>query len=358
MKKILISTGGTGGHVMPALALYDHYKNNFNTFITTDKRGLKFIDRENYPCHIINTPQILKNKLILPINLVLLIFKLFTSLFFLKKFKIDYVVSTGGYMSLPICLAAKILNLKIILFEPNMVLGKSNKLFLKYASKIICYSDKLMNFPENLKDKIYIINPLLRKKIYSKNKKNIKKNNKILKILIIGGSQGAKFFDKKISDIIIGINKKIKIFVIHQIVDKHNQSEIKTNYDKNYIDNFLFEFDDKIFDKFHDIDLAISRSGASTIFELAELKIPFIAVPLPNSKDNHQYYNAKYFSDKNCCWLINQSEFENIEIKKFINNLLTNREEIFLKKQNMTKFSYQNSWNNVNQKLISLINEN
>ena len=155
MKKILISTGGTGGHVMPALALYDHYKNNFNTFITTDKRGLKFIDQENYPCHIINTPQILKNKLMLPFNLVILIFKLFTSLFFLKKYKIDYVVSTGGYMSLPICLAAKILNLKIILFEPNMVLGKSNKLFLKYASKIICYSDSLINFPENFKDKIF-----------------------------------------------------------------------------------------------------------------------------------------------------------------------------------------------------------
>ena len=108
-----------------------------------------------------------------------------------------------------------------------MVLGKSNKLFLKYASKIICYSDNLINFPENLKDKIYIINPLLEKKIYSKNEKNIKKNNKILKILIIGGSQGAKFFDKKISDLLIEINKKIKIFVIHQIVDKHNQSEIK-----------------------------------------------------------------------------------------------------------------------------------
>ena len=175
MKKILISTGGTGGHVMPALALYDHYKNNFNTFISTDKRGLSFINRENYPCHIINTPNILKNKLMLPINLVLLIFKLFTSMFFLKKYKIDYVVSTGGYMSLPICLAAKILNLKIILFEPNMVLGKSNKLFLKYASKIICYSDKLINFPENFKHKIYIINPLLRKKIYSKNQKNVKK---------------------------------------------------------------------------------------------------------------------------------------------------------------------------------------
>ena len=76
------------------------------------------------------------------------------------------------------------------------------------------------------------------------------------------------------------------------------------------IDNFLFEFDDKIYDKFHDIDLAISRSGASTIFELAELKIPFIAVPLPNSKDNHQYENAKYYYDKDCCWIIDQKKFD------------------------------------------------
>ena len=79
---------------------------------------------------------------------------------------------------------------------------------------------------------------------------------------------------------------------------------------------------------------------------------------LPFHKDNHQYFNAKYFSDKNCCWLINQSEFESIEIKNFIINLLINRKEILLKKQSMTKFSYQNTWNNINQKLISLINEN
>ena len=121
--------------------------------MTTDKRGLKFIDRKNYPCHIIDTPQISKNKLMLPINLILLFFKIFNSLFFLKKYKIDYLISTGGYMSLPLCVAAKIINLKIILFEPNMVLGKSNKLFLKYSTKVVCYTTNIINFPEILKAK-------------------------------------------------------------------------------------------------------------------------------------------------------------------------------------------------------------
>ena len=358
MKNILISTGGTGGHVIPALALYDHYRDNFTTFMTTDKRGLKFIDEKNYPCHIIDTPQISKNKLMLPINLILLFFKVFNSLFFLKKYKIDYLISTGGYMSLPLCVAAKIINLKIILFEPNMVLGKSNKLFLKYSTKVVCYTTNIINFPESFKSKIYLINPILRKKIYSNIEKNLKVNHKVLKILIIGGSQGAKFFDKKISNLIVEINKKIKIFVIHQIVYKSSHSEIKNIYEENNIDNFLFEFDDKIFDKFNTIDLAITRSGASTIFELVELNIPFIAIPLPNSKDNHQYFNAKFYVDKDCCWLINQSEFENIEIKNFVKNLLINKDEILKKKDNLLKFSYQNTLNNVNQKLIRLINEN
>ena len=85
MKKILISTGGTGGHVMPALTLYNHYKDNFETYITSDKRGLKFINTDKYPCNIIDTPQILKNKFMLPINLILLILTIFSSFFFSKK---------------------------------------------------------------------------------------------------------------------------------------------------------------------------------------------------------------------------------------------------------------------------------
>ena len=91
---------------------------------------------------------------------------------------------------------------------------------------------------------------------------------------------------------------------------------------------------------------------------MVALRIPFIAVPLPKSKDNHQYFNAKHFEDKNLCWLINQNEFESDEIEKFINSILNNKKEILLKKENMSKFSYQNTWNNVNQKLINLINEN
>ena len=167
MKKILISTGGSGGHVIPAITLYDHYKENFETFLTTDKRGYKYINNNNYPCYIINAPKASKNIVILTYNLFLFFTSIFKSFFYLRKKKIDFLLSTGGYMSLPLCLCAKLLKIKIILFEPNMVLGRANKFFLKYASKIICYSNDIRNFPLEYKNKIFLIKSLLRKQLYN-----------------------------------------------------------------------------------------------------------------------------------------------------------------------------------------------
>ena len=195
-KKILISTGGSGGHVIPATIFYEHLKNNFNVYLTTDLRGLKFLNIEKYNFEIINTPKLSSNLFYLPFQILLILYLTFQSFFYLKKKKIDILISTGGYMSLPLCLASKILKIKILLFEPNMVLGRGNKLFLNFCEKIICYSDSIINFPNKLKKKIVLIKPLLRKEFYS-----IKTNDFIKKeinLLIIGGSQGAKLFDKKL----------------------------------------------------------------------------------------------------------------------------------------------------------------
>ena len=87
-------------------------------------------------------------------------------------------------------------------------------------------------------------------------------------------------------------------------------------------------------------------------------EIPFLAIPFPWAKDNHQFYNSKHLSDENLCWLMNQQDFQLTNTKNFLLNLMLNKDEFFLKKRNMEKFSYQNSWNDVNQKLINLINEN
>ena len=107
----------------------------------------------------------------------------------------------------------------------------------------------------------------------------------------------------------------------------------------------------------HQSDLCITRAGASTMAELSVLNIPFIAVPLPTSKDNHQFENANYYNNNNCCWLINQDDFEE-KIEKTLNDIFKQKSDFFNKKENLKKLNYQNTWNNVNQKIINIINEN
>ena len=119
-----------------------------------------------------------------------------------------------------------------------------------------------------------------------------------------------------------------------------------------------YSFNDEIYQKYNQVDFAITRSGASTISELIFFNIPFLAIPLPKSKDNHQFYNAKDYFDKKLCWLTNQSDYKKENLKEFILNLIHNPDDYLEKKNNMSKFSYQNTWNNINQKLLALINEN
>ena len=126
-KNYLISTGGSGGHVIPATILYEHLVNEANIIIAIDKRGLKYLKKE-YKYEIINTPK-LNNIILLPINFIIVLILTIKSYFLLKKEKIEKLFSTGGYMSLPIILAARLLKLKIYLIEPNQVLGRANKFF-------------------------------------------------------------------------------------------------------------------------------------------------------------------------------------------------------------------------------------
>ena len=150
-KKILISTGGSGGHVIPATILYEHLSKKTNVIITTDKRGLKYLDKTSYQFKVIDTPK-LNNIFFLPFSLIKILFLTLTSILFLNNKKIEKVFSTGGYMSLPVILAAQILKLNVYLIEPNQILGRANKFFLKYCKKIFCYTENIKNFPSESGD--------------------------------------------------------------------------------------------------------------------------------------------------------------------------------------------------------------
>ena len=352
-KKVLISTGGSGGHVIPAITIYNHLKSTYETLISTDLRGLAFLDK-NYNTVIINTPK-LNNFFLLPFSFIKILFLTFRSFFLLKKKNISILISTGGYMSLPLCIAAKILGIKIFLIEPNMVLGRANKFFLNFSRKLICYSRNLINLPPGINQKLTTIKPLIRKEYYETNT-YLKKDN-IFTIIIIGGSQGAKIFDKLLNRSFARIAKRISLKIIHQTSEK-NINFLKNFYSQNNIKNNVFSYDHNLNEILKQGDLCITRAGASSLAELSLLNIPFVAIPLPSSKDNHQYENAMYYKDLDCCWIINEKSFDDQKFEKFFLELVNKKDDYLMKKKNLQKLNYQNTWNDVNQKILKIINEN
>ena len=355
IQRVLISTGGSGGHVVPATILYEHLKDQFHISMSTDYRGLKFLDQNKYNLEIFNINPISKNIFLLPFQFFLIIYLIIKSIFFLKKRRINMIISTGGYMSLPLCLASKILNIKLFLFEPNMVLGRSNKFFIKSCEKIFCYSDKIKNFPNEYISKIDVIPALLRRKFYEVEKTGGIDEN--INLLIIGGSQGAKIFDTLIKTSIIELSKKHKL-KIYQQTNSTNFDNLKKFYQNNNIDYELFDFNEDISNLMSKSNICITRAGASTLAELVFLNLPCVVIPLPTSKDNHQFENAFFYNKIGCNWILNQNEINDESVANKLINIIDNKDEYLDKKINMKNFSYQNTWNNINQKIISVINEN
>ena len=353
-KKILISTGGSGGHVIPAKILIDHLNHNFEVIISTDQRGEKYLKDITNKKIRIYTPR-LNNLYLLPLNLIKILFLTFKSFFTLKKNQIDILISTGGYMSLPLCFAAKILSIKIFLLEPNMVLGRANNFFLQFSEKIFCYSNSIKNFPSKFLNKIVLIKPLVRLMFYEKLNNYIKKDK--FNFLVVGGSQGANIFDFEINESFNEISKSFSIKVNHQ-TSEQNIKKLKDFYFKHNIDCYVFSYEANFFNIINKTDFCITRGGASTLAELSFMNIPFLVIPLPTAKDNHQFENALYYKNSNSCWIIDQKNFNKKKLSQFFFNLLTNHNDYQKKKENLKKLNYQNSWNNVNQKILNTINAN
>ena len=212
-------------------------------------------------------------------------------------------------------------------------------------------------YQRKYKEKLELIYPLLRKEVYNQ-KKNLKfKFNKKINILIIGGSQGADFLQNNLKNCMIKLSKNFEIYVNHQINEK-NYKNLETFYKENQIKFNLFDFEESLTELIKKTDFCITRSGASSLAELVYLNIPFITIPFPYAKDNHQFYNGIFYKNKNCCWLLEQKSIKNNEIFDLIMNITNDHQDVESKINQMQKISYQNTWNNINKKLLGIINEN
>jgi UDP-N-acetylglucosamine--N-acetylmuramyl-(pentapeptide) pyrophosphoryl-undecaprenol N-acetylglucosamine transferase len=357
-KKIIFTTGGSGGHIFPAINLMKYFsKKGYKILLVTDKRGKNFIN--NYSSHrsiIINTSSPTnKNYFKKIISYIIIFFAILKSFFLIIKEKPNLIFGLGGYVSFPISFASKFFKVPLIIYENNMTLGRANKKLLPIAKKIILTFKTPINLNKRYYDKIFYSGNILSEDIinYSIKEKNI--DNKYFSILILGGSQGAEIFGRIIPPAIKMIKDKgyeIKIF--QQCILSQKNSIIEF-YNSNLIKNNIFIFSNNILNLMTSCDLAISRSGASTTAELTKTLTPFVAVPLPQSIDNHQYLNANYYKEKGCCWIIEQNNFTTINLFNFLMDILKNKKKLIDIKLNMKKNDNGNSYNKIETLIEGLI---
>ena len=150
-KKILIATGGTGGHIFPAYSLANYLKDkNFEVELTTDKRGLKYLQNyRNLNFKIIPLSPLKKNTIFTFLKSILIILysiiKSFNILLFNRP---SIIFGMGGYASFPICIAASILRINFVIYENNLIIGKANKYLLPFAKKIFVSYNEVEGIPE------------------------------------------------------------------------------------------------------------------------------------------------------------------------------------------------------------------
>ena len=325
-KKILICSGGTGGHVIPAINFGNFLINKgFECCLILDQRGNQFSKNFNGRIFIIRSSHLSGNIFYKFNSLINLLIGLIQSLFFLNKIKPKTCIAFGSYatfMPLTALFFYKFFrNINLYLHEQNSVAGKVNLFFLPFTCSFFTNFIEVNNIPEKYKKKKIHVGMPNNKRF---NEDITKKNNTSKKLIFIyGGSQGSQNLINNFLLVIktISNNELNKLKFVIQCPKKLNIILEKTlkNLKVDYqIKTFFYDIDN-ILSK---TDIAFTRAGAGTINDLIRHKLPSIIFPLPNSIYNHQYYNAKFLLDKKACIVLDENNFNLNSYSKSLNKLI------------------------------------
>lgn len=333
MKKIVLTGGGTAGHIYPALAVTENLSDCQISYIGGDGMEKEII--KNFPnIKFYNIPTTkLERKLTL--RNLLIPFKLAKSVKItkniLKKLNPDIIFSKGGFVAVPVVLAAKKLKIPVVSHESDLSLGLANKLILR---KCKCMCTSFEETTERHRKCIFTGQPI-RKQIFEGKKLNLFSNNKPT-ILVLGGSLGAQFLNEIVFENIENLTKTYNI--IH-ICGKNNLKHIK------HKDYSLYPYAENIEDLYATADIVVSRAGSGVINELLALQKPMLLIPLSKkSSRGDQIENAKNFEKKNYAQILLEENYNFEQLIKKINYLIKNKEKIA---ENMKNTAKNDAVNNI-----------
>ena len=274
-KKIIIATGGTGGHIFPAVSLANHFlEQKINVEIVSDRRGLRYLENfRGLKITEINSSTIFSKNFINKLfSLFNIFFAFLRSLFFLIIKRPKLVFGMGGYASFPICLASILLGVPFIIYENNLFIGKANRYLLRLQKIFVSYGE-LEGISEKYKNKMCVIGNIIRKEILNfEASRNIHKEEKKLKILILVEAKLQRYLLKNYQTCLKDARSNMSFEVFQQCLPEQNDF-LTSYYQKLKIKFEIFNFTTDILKYFAKSNLVITRSGSSMLAELVNVKI-------------------------------------------------------------------------------------
>ena len=348
--KFIISGGGTGGHIYPAIAIADALKLTYPDaeFLFVGAYGkmeMEKVPKAGYPIKGIwiaglQRGSFLKN-ILFPLKLVV---SFFQSVFILLWFRPNFAIGTGGFASGPILFIAHYLKIKTLIQEQNSFAGITNRALSKIVNVVaVAFDDMDRFFPKN---KIILAgNPVRETLLNVENKKpeallHFKLNPSKKTIVILGGSLGAQKINETIAAH-LPLFSKLGVQLIWQC-GKLYFDQFKGYNEKENVQ--VYEFIQEMDLTYAAADVLISRAGASSISELALVGKPVLLIPSPNVADNHQYHNAMALSKTGGALVLLEKEIDN-QFQEVLQQLLAiNKDDV---KESFKKFAQPNATQNI-----------
>ena len=334
-RPILITAGGTGGHVYPGLAVARALiKQDIPVVWMGTHKGLeaRVIPAAGIEMAWLDVNGLrgkgLMTLLAAPVKLVK---ALFQSIGIMRKHRPVAVLGMGGFVAGPGGLMASLMGIPVVIHEQNAVAGLTNKLLSKFSKKIL--EGFPQTFPKSAtatkQNKIIAIGNPVRKEItaIAPPEKRLAGRDSAIRLLIIGGSLGAQALNEIVPQALAELGENIRPKVRHQ-AGKGKDATTQADYKAVGVDALVTPFIEDMSEAYEWADLIICRAGALTIAEVAAAGLASILVPYPYAVDDHQTANGAYLSDNGAAILMQQTEFNKDSASKVLQSLLTDREKI------------------------------
>ena len=303
---LMIMAGGTGGHVMPGLAVADEMRARDWNVVWLGVPGsmeADLVPRHGIGMHFVQFGGLrgkgLLTTLLLPLNLLRAFWQ---SISAVRAAQPNVVLGMGGYVAFPGGMMAVLLNKPLVVHEQNSVAGLTNRVLAHIADRV------LEAFPGALKGADCTGNPLRTGFIDSDDPAHrIASNTGPLNILVVGGSLGASALNETVPKALALLDASERPTVVHQSGRAHVDT-LRQNYAEVGVEATVVDFIDDMADAYRKADLVICRAGAMTVAELASVGVASVLVPYPHAVDDHQTTNAQYLSDADAAILVQQGD--------------------------------------------------